>query len=329
MSNLKLTIAISDYDHVRDFAEGRVKAEGIEANFLSLPVEEIFFRFLTFREWDVSEISFGKYVALKSLGDDSISSIPVFPSRVFRLSSIFVRHDSKLSKPEDLAGKRVGVPEWAQTAAIYSRGYLQHHAGVPLSDIHWVQAGVSQAGRKEKVKLNLPDDVNLTPVADKSLQDLLLEKEIDAIMTAHPPQLFEQDDSQIIRMIRDYQQLEAAYFEETGILPIMHTIGVKSDLADLHPWIMMNLYKAFDEAKRNSVERAFETTASRFPIPWGSHFAEQTAYLFDGEYWSYGVEPNRRTLEAFLLYAFEQGVCHKYLKPEDLFPISLLDSYKI
>lgn len=329
MSDLALSVAVSDYDHVRDFANGRVKAEGIDANFLDFEVEEIFHRFVNFREWDVSEMSFGKYVSLKSQGDESLTSIPVFPSRMFRLSSIFVRHDSKLTKPEDLAGKKLGVPEWAQTAAIYSRGYLQHQAGIPLADIDWYQAGVSQPGRKEKVKLNLPDGIGLTPVADKSLQQLLLDGDIDAMLSAHPPAIFEQGGPEIIRMIPDYQPMEAAYFEETGVLPIMHTIAVKSDVVERNPWVLMNLYKAFDAAKGNSVERAFEMTASRFPILWGPHFAQQSAGLFDGEYWPYGVEPNRRTLEAFLLYAFEQGVCHKHITPEDLFPTSLLSSFKV
>lgn len=329
MTDLPINIAISEYDHVRDFADGLVTAAGIDANFLTFQVEEIFYRFVNFREWEVSEMSFAKYVSLKSQGDESVTSIPVFPSRVFRLSSIFVREDSNLSKPEDLAGKKVGIPEWAQTAAVYSRGYLQHQACIPLTDIDWYQAGVSQAGREEKVKLKLPDGINLTPRPDKSLQQLLVDGEIDAMMSAHPPEWFEAGRPEIKRMIPDYQPLEAEYFEQTGVLPIMHTIAVRGDVAEKHPWVMMNLFKAFDEAKRHSVERAFEMTASRFPIPWAPHFAQQTAHLFEGEYWPYGVEPNRKTLEAFLLYAFEQGVCHKHLAPEDLFPTHLLDGFKV
>ncbi|MBO21753.1 MAG: 4,5-dihydroxyphthalate decarboxylase [Rhodospirillaceae bacterium] len=329
MSDLSLTIAISDYDHVRDFADGRIKAEGIDTNFLSFQVEEIFHRFINFREFDVSEVSFAKFVSLKSQGDESLAGLPVFPSRVFRLSSIFVRHDSKLSKPEDLAGKKVGIPEWAQTAAVYSRGYLQHQAGIPLKDIDWYQAGVSTAGRKEKVKLNLPDGINLTPVSEKSLQEMLVDGDIDAMMSAHPPKLFDAGTGEIIRMIKDYQPLEEGYFQETGVLPIMHAIAVRGDVAERHPWALMNLYKAFDEAKNASVARAFEMTASRFPIVWGPHFAEKTAPLFGDEYWPYGIEPNRQTLEAFLLYAYEQGVCHRHLAPEDLFPEQLLTSYKI
>jgi 4,5-dihydroxyphthalate decarboxylase len=320
MAKLPLTIAISDYDHVRDFANGVVAAAGIEATFLTLSVEEIFQRFIKFREWHVSETSFGKYVSLLSQGDDSLTAIPVFPSRMFRLSSIYVRADGAVAGVDDLAGRRVGVPEWAQTAAIYTRGYLTHQRGIPLKDIEWFQAGVSQPGRVERVHLKLPDGVRLTPVGDRSLEDLLLAGEIDAVMSAHPPEAFENGGGRIVQLVQDYQPVEEAYFKETGIFPIMHTVTVRRDVADAHPWAPMNLFTAFEEAKRRSVARAFELTASRFPIPWSAHYAARSASMFDGEYWPYGVEPNRRTLEAFLRYAHEQGVCHRPLDIDELFP---------
>ena len=329
MSDLSLTIACSDYDHVRDFATGKVKAEGIDARFIEFGVEEIFYRFINFREWDVSELSFGKYISMKSQNDTSITSIPVFPSRVFRLSSIYVRSDTKMQKIEDLAGKRIGVPEWAQTAAVYSRGYLVHEAGIPLKSVKWFQAGVNQPGRAEKVKLKLPDGVSLTPVGDKSLQQLLLDGEIDAMLSAHAPELFEHGDPRIRRLVPDYQPLEEAHFKKTGILPIMHTIAVKQEIADKHPWALMNLFKAFDEAKKRSVARVVEITASRVPILWSGVHVERARPMFGGDYWPYGVEGNRKTLEAFLLYAYEQGVCHRHLAPEELFPKSVLSSVRV
>lgn len=329
MAKLPLTIAVSDYDHVRDFASGAVTADGIEANFLTLTIEEIFQRFIRFREWHVSETSFGKYVALRSQGDDSLTAIPVFPSRMFRLSSLYVRGDGSVGRVEDLAGRKVGVPEWAQTAAIYTRGYLVHQLGIPLADIEWFQAGVSQPGRVERVRLNLPEGVRLTPVADRSLEDLLLAGEIDAMMTAHPPARFEAGDGAIVQLVPDYQPAEEASFRETGIFPIMHVITVRRDVADTHPWALMNLFTAFEEAKRRSVARAFELTASRFPIPWSAYHAARAATLFDGEYWPYGVDANRRTLEAFLQYAHEQGVCHRRLAIEDLFPKSVLSRFRV
>ncbi len=328
MPRLPLTIAISDYDHVRDFAGGAVTAEGIEANFLTLSIEEIFFRFTKFREWDVSEMSFAKYASLRSQGDDSLSAIPVFPSRMFRHSSIFVPRDSELRSPADLSGRKVGLPEWAQTAAIYTRGLLMHEYGVALGDIDWYQAGVAQPGRTEKVALKLPDGVRYTPVPDNSLNDMLLSGELDAIMTAHPPPAFELGDDRVKRLFDDYRDVEEAYWRKTGIFPIMHVLAIRSDVLGEHPWIAANLLKAFEQAKQRSIARALEATASRFPIPWVSYHAEQAMREF-GELFPYGIAPNRVTLEHFLRFAHEQGVCHRLLEPEDLFPETVRDSFKV
>ena len=179
MASLKLTFAASEYDHFHDLVSGAVAAEGIELNALNLTIEEIFFRFTKFREWDVSEMSMGKYVSLKSQGDESITAIPVFPSRVFRQSSLYIRSDSPLKGAEELAGKRIGIPEWAQTASIYTRGWLAHQVGVPLTEIEWVQAGVNQPGRVEKVALRLPDGIRYRPEPERSLNDMLLAGDID------------------------------------------------------------------------------------------------------------------------------------------------------
>src|SRR5271163_139329 len=224
---LLLTIAISDYDHVRDFASGAVRAEGIETTFLTLTIEEIFFRFTKFREWDVSEMSMGKYVALLSQGDRSVAAIPVFPSRVFRHSSIYVRRDGGVRAPADLRGKRVGLPEWAQTAAVYSRGMLVHEYGIGLDEIEWIQAGVDEPGRQEKVELKLPRGVRLTPRPDSSLDRMLVAGEIDAVMSAHALRSFEAGNPDIVRLFPDYRPVEEAYFRKTGIYPIMHVIALR------------------------------------------------------------------------------------------------------
>ena len=329
MNPLPLTLAISDYDHVRDLVEGRVKPEGIALTLLSLPIEEIFYRFVLHREWDVSEMAMGKYVSLRSQGDASLTALPVFPSRVFRHSSIYVRSDAALAGPADLRGRRVGVPEWAQTAAIYSRGFLQHQYGVPLAEVRWVQAGVNEPGRTEKVELRLPPGVTVERPQGKSLDGMLLAGELDAIMTAHPPASFEAGDPRVRRLIADFRPVEEAYWRETGIFPIMHCVALKSSVLEAHPWVAMNLLTAFEEAKRRSLRRTFEATASRFPIPWHFEHAREHASLFGGDYWPYGIERNRTTLEAFLRYAHEQGVCHRLLQPEELFPKEVRTAFKI
>jgi 4,5-dihydroxyphthalate decarboxylase len=325
---LALTIAISDYDHVRDFASGLVRATGIEANFLTLPVEEIFFRFTKFREWDVSEMSMAKYAALRAQDDISLSAIPVFPSRLFRHSSIYVRRDGPVRKAADLRGRKVGLPEWAQTAAVWSRGALMHQYGIALPDIDWYQAGVNEPGRAEKVALTLQAGLRLTPVPEKSLDAMLLAGELDAVLSAHPPQSFERGDPRVARLFADYRSVEEAYFRDTGIFPIMHVVAIKSELLAQHPWVAMNLFQAFEEAKRRSVARALEVTATRFPVPWIYDVAAKAETQF-GELFPYGIEANRKTLEAFLQYAFEQGVCRRRLATEELFPRTVGARFKV
>ncbi len=329
MSKLRLTLAMSDYDHVRDFTKGKVEAGGIDITYLELSAEETFFRFTTFREWDVSEMSMGKYVSLLSRDDTSLAVIPVFPSRIFRQSSIFVRAGSGIERAQDLAGKRVGVPEWAQTAAVYTRGYLMHQVGVALADIDWYQAGVNEPGRSEKVGIDLPEAVRYTTVPDRSLDEMLLAGDLDAIMTARAPASFLRGEPGVARLFANYRDVEEAYYRETGIFPIMHTIAIRRAVLDEHPWIAMNLFKAFDEAKRRSVARMIDVTAPRVPIPWCFEHAARARELFGDDYWPYGIEPNRTTLEAFLEFAHEQGVCRRKLTVEELFPKEVQSFFKV
>ncbi len=319
MTREALTLAIGDYDHVADMANGRVPVEGIDLTCLILQIEEIFFRTLNYREFDVSELSFAKYVSLLSQGDRSFVAIPVFPSRIHRHSSIYIRRDGPVQAPADLAGRRVGIPEWAQTAAVYSRGFLAHQYGVDLRSIDWVQAGVNQPGRTEKVKLKLPEGIRLTPAPDRSLSAMLAAGEVDAVLSAHAPDCFKDGHPNIRRLFEDYVSVESDYYQATGIFPIMHTVAIRRERLERTPWIARELLKAFEVAKRRSMDRALEVSAPRFPIPWCYAYAQKAQQMFGDDYWPYGIEPNRPTLDAFLQYAHEQGVCHRRLTPEELF----------
>jgi 4,5-dihydroxyphthalate decarboxylase len=327
LSKLTLSIGINDYDHVRDLISGRVQAEGIDLLPSVLPVEEIFYRFIKFREWDVAEMSFAKYISLTSQGGDGLTAIPVFPSRVFRQSSFYVRAGSHLKSAEQLAGCRIGVPEWAQTASIYSRGYLTGSVGIPLTAIEWVQAGVNEAGRAEKVEIKLPDKVRLTRRPDRSLNDLLLANEIDVVLSARPPRGFE--EGSIVRLFDDSAAVERAWYQQTRIFPIMHVIAIRKEVVDRHPWIATNLLKAFTEAKDRSVERALDITCSHFPLPWIPDVAKSAQATMGKDLWPYGIEANRPTLQAFADFAFEQGVCHRRVELEELFPIQVQSSVKV
>jgi 4,5-dihydroxyphthalate decarboxylase len=329
MAELELSLAIGQYDHVRDLLDGTVAVGGVDLTVLRLPIEEIFYRSTFNREFDVSEMSFAKIVSLASQDDHAFVPLPVFPSRAFRHSSIYVRADAAIADPRDLAGKRVGVPEWAQTAAVYSRGMLAHEYGVDLASIRWHQAGVNDAGRREKVKLALPAGLQLTVVTDRSLSQMLAGGELDAVLSARPPAPFLAGDPRIRRLFPDARTVEEAYLRKTGIFPIMHVVALKRSLYEQHPWLAMNLFKAFEEAKQQSIARASDITASFYPLPWTAQIAQSARELFGADIWPYGVEPNRVTLDAFLQYAFEQGVCHRRLTPEALFPKEVSERYKV
>jgi 4,5-dihydroxyphthalate decarboxylase len=322
---LDLTLAINRYDHVRDLVDGTVPVEGVALRCLSFSVEEIFFRFSRFREWDVSEMSLAKYTSLRAGGDDSLTAIPVFPSRVFRHSAIFVRDGGAIAKPEDLAGGRVGVPEWTQTATVYARGLLAHEYGVALEGVEWFQGGVNEPGRVEGIAIDLPPEISYTAVPDRSLNDMLLAGDLDAFISAHPPAGFKRG---IVRLIDD-PAVEQEHYRRTRVFPIMHVIALRRDVYDAHRWVAMNLFTAFEEAKRRSVQRILDPNASMVPLPQGHFAAAWTQNVFGEDLWPYGLEPNRPTLETFLAWAAEQGVNARRLPPEELFAPETLQRFRI
>jgi 4,5-dihydroxyphthalate decarboxylase len=314
MMKLPLSLAISPYEHTRD-----LRPEGIELNVLDLPIEEIFYRFTNFREWQASEMSFGKVISLMSQPRPEIICIPVFLSRVFRHSAIYVKPGIKA--PKDLEGKRVGIPEWAQTAGIYVRGMLQHEYGVDLARIKWFQAGVREPGRVEKVKLNLPPGVSIQPMPERTLADMLGKGDLDAVISAR--------EVPGTRLFQNYRTAEAEYWKKTRIFPVMHVLAIKRDTYERDRWIAMNLFKAFEEAKNRSLARVSEFGLSHMPMPWVPDHVRQWRELAGEDFWPYGIEPNRPTLEAFLQYGFEQGVATRRLKVEELFAPETLERAKI
>jgi 4,5-dihydroxyphthalate decarboxylase len=323
MKRIPITIAMSDYDHMRDFRIGEVRAEGVDPTFLTMEIHEVFSRFTYRREWEVSELSFAKFIAQAAREKPDIIGLPVWTSRQFRFSSFYYNVKSGIKTAEDLAGKRVAVPEWAQTAAVYTRGWLQHHAGVDLTSIDWVQAGTEQAGREEKVELYLPKGIKLTRVTDKSISEMLASGEIDAALVAREPKVFTNKHPDVRRLFPDYRAMEEEYFDETGIFPIMHIVAMRRDVLDAHPWMARNLLMAFEESKNRAVDRFLEMSVSRYCLPWAVDHAEQMKQKFGGDFFPFGIEPNLKTLSAFCQYAHEQGITRRAMKPEELFPEGL------
>jgi 4,5-dihydroxyphthalate decarboxylase len=327
--NLELTLAINDYDQTRDLVSGAVPVEGVDLTCLHYPIEEIFFRFTLLREWHVSELSLAKYVSLRAAGDDSLIAIPVFPSRTFRHSAIFVRDDGPVDDPAALAGARIGVPEWTQTATVYARGMLAESYGIELGGVDWVQGGTNEPGRIEGVSITLPEGLGLRRVTDRTLNDMLLAGELDAVIAAHPPADFLNGSGRIVRLFSDYRAVEEQYFRDTGVFPIMHVIVIRADVHEAHPWVAMNLMTAFEEAKRRGLERALDANTPRFPVPWAFAHAESVRALMGPDFWPYGIEPNRTTLAKFLQYAAEQGVCVRRVEPEELFAPQVQYVYRV
>jgi 4,5-dihydroxyphthalate decarboxylase len=329
MGDIHLTLGIHDYDHVRDLFTGAVKPKGIELTSLVMEVEETFKRFLQHQEWDVSEISFAMSCQAISRGNAPFVLIPVFPSRLFRLSGIYVRSDGSVTKPEHLAGKKVGMPQWAQTATTYIRGWLTETIGIPLADIDWYQLGPNSPGRLDNTSEQPPEGVRLTNLPDGSLADMLVDGTIDAILTADPPRRMLAGDPAITRLYAEYESVERDYFAATGIYPIMHTVALKRATYEANPWIARNMFNAFEEAKNNSVRRMRDLNVSQIALPWIQQYVDRTTTQFfpDGDYWPFGIERNRTTLEAFLRYCHQQGVTQKHLAPEDIFAKEALEPF--
>jgi 4,5-dihydroxyphthalate decarboxylase len=319
LRNIKLSIATTDYDHFRDFRTGAVTAEGIDHTWSMHGHHEVFARFTLNREWDVSELSFAKFAAQVSREDSDIVGLPVICSRLFRFSSFYINKKSKIKTVEDLRGKKIGSPEWAHSAAVYMRGWMMNDIGIPLQDVHWYQAGANAPGRDEKVELSLPEGTKLTRVADKSLSEMLASGEIDCAIIARPPTCFLEGHPDVVRLYPDYLEMEEDYYKKTHVWPIMHIIAMQKHILDENPWIARNLYNAFLESKRRSIERFMDPAVSRYPLAWLPTYARKMRDLFDGDPFPYGIDENRTTLEHLALYTFQQGIAHRHMQPEDMF----------
>jgi len=324
MSTLRLSIATTDYDHFRDFRLGVVNAEGIDVNWLLLGHHECFARFTANREFDLSELSFAKFTAQVSRENSDIIGLPVICSRLFRFSSFYVNRKSGIKTVEDLKGRKVGSPEWAHSAAVYMRGWMHNEMGVQLTDVQWYQAGTNAPGREEKVELNLPKGVTLTRASDTSLSEMLASHEIDCAIIARPPTCFLEGHPDVVRLFPDFLQMEEEYYARTKVWPIMHIITMRRAILDEHPWAARNLYNAFLESKRRSIERILDPAVSRYPVPWLATYARRMRDMFGGDLFPYGIEENRATWEQMALYTYQQGIAHRHMKPEEFFPAGIM-----
>ena len=319
MGDLRLTLACGPYDRTQALRDGTIRPDGIEITYLPLQPAEIFWRMLQYREFDISEMSLSNYTSLVSGGNSPFIAIPVFPSRVFRHGYFFVNVHKGISRPEDLAGRRGGVPEYSMTAAVYMRGLLQHEYGVAPNRIEWVQ------GRTDRLGRALPPDIRLTQAPPGTeLGDLLDRGEIDFLMTANNPLAFRRGSPNVRRLFADYAKAEKDYFRRTRIYPIMHTVVIRREIYERDPWVAMSLYKAFLRAKDYSFRLISETGSPKASFAWLQPLIEEEQSIIGKDWYPYGIEANRPTIEALLQYTYEQGLSDRRLSVEELFAQSTL-----
>jgi 4,5-dihydroxyphthalate decarboxylase len=327
MARLSLSFACWDYDRTRALQDGRVRPEGIELTYLPLSVEETFYRQLRHREFDVSEMSLSSYLLTLNEPDPPFVALPVFPSRFFRHQSIYINTRSGIAEPADLAGKRIGTPEYQMTAGVWQRGILADDYGVPVDSPHYLTGAIEGRGRQEKIPLELPERIRVTPIdADRDLSTMLAAGELDAIYSASEPPCLGQV-SHVRHLFEDFKTVEQDYFRRTGIFPIMHTVVIKRPLYERHPWIARSLYKAFEESLRLALADLRQRSALKVMLPWlAEHVAEVRDVLGDG-YWGYGLEPNRQVLEVFARYSHDQGLAARRWSPEEIVLASASDGF--
>jgi 4,5-dihydroxyphthalate decarboxylase len=329
MGNIHLTLACEDYDRTRPLKDGRIKPEGIELNYLVLSVEEIFWRMMKYEEFDASELSMGAFLTAAAQGRRPFIAIPVFPSRTFRHRCIFINTTSGIERPEDLPGKRMGVPEYSMTAAVWLRGLFQHEYGVPPEEIDWVQAGEEHPGRKDRVDFEMPAGLRMESRPDSTLNAMIESGEIDAMMSPRMPTCFLNGSPRVRRLFPNYRQAEMEYFRKTGLFPIMHVVVIRRAIYDAHPWVAQSLYKGFCAAKDLCMKELYDTNVLRVSLPWTSAEYEETRALMTSDYWPYGIAPNRANLETLHSYLYEQGLIKQRLNLDELFAHQTVEAFKI
>ncbi|MEE8271967.1 MAG: ABC transporter substrate-binding protein [Alphaproteobacteria bacterium] len=330
MARLRLSLGCWNYDRTRALMDGTVAPDGIELTYLDMPVEETFFRMLRHREFDVAEMSLSSYAVSLFKADRSFVAIPVFPSRFFRHSCIYVNAAAGIAEPKDLIGKRVGNPEYQMTAPVWIRGILSDHYGVPVDGVTYLTGGEEEPGRTEKLKLDLPPNIKVERIgADRTLARMLRAGEIDALYTARMPSSYRAGDGAVIRLFEDYVPVERDYYRKTGLFPIMHTVVIRREVYEANRWVAQSLLKAFREAQRLTYRDLGETAALKAMLPWLNAHVEDAVREMGEDFWPYGLQKNRDTLDTFLRYHHEQGLSKRRLEPEDLFVPETLEAFKI
>ena len=316
MSRIPLTMAMAATDRTRPVLDGRVAIGGVDLNPIIGEPEDIFRRALRDRAFEVTELSMGSHIVTTARGDSGYVGIPIFLSRAFRHSAIYIRTDRGIRSAADLAGRTIGLPEYQQTAALWVRGILREHYGVDTRGIRW------RIG-SERIAITLPPGFDVAPLG-QDLPTALAEGSIDALIAPRPPACLTDGSAPVARLYPDYRAEEIAWHKASGFFPIMHCIAIRKDVAERHPWLPLELHRAFSKAKALSLAELQLVNVLRVSLPWIAAAYEEQAAIMGGDPWPYGFARNRDEVAAMIRYAVADGLAAQPIPPEALFHPSTL-----
>jgi 4,5-dihydroxyphthalate decarboxylase len=329
MAKLDLSVAVGDYDRTRALIDGNVTIDGVDPIYMTLGPEEIFFRAFRATEFDICELSLSSYTVKTAQGNCPYIAVPAFVSRTFRHTAIYVRTD-RVKKPEDLKGRKVGVPEYQLTANVWARALLEDDYGVRPADIHWIRGGIEHAGRPEKLTIKLPAGVRLDNAPEGATISGLLEAgEIDGFIAPRPPKLVEKGHPNIGWLFPDPVAVAKDYYKRTGLFPIMHVVGIRRELAERHPWLPGAVFKAFEQSKEIGMAKLSDTSATKVTLPFVEEALRDARALMGEDFWSYGVDKNRKTLDYFLGQHHAQGLSSRRVSVDEMFHPATYESFKL
>lgn len=329
MGRMRLTLACGEYDRTRALADGSIVPDGLELEYVALEPGDLFTRVARDREFPAAEMSLATFINLVARGDDGLVGIPVFPARSFRHGYIYVNRDAGISRPEDLRGRRVGTMQYQLTLNLWLRGILEEDHGVTPDAMTWVLGGQERPGTAERSPVDIQPGVRVEHAPEgRTLNEMLAAGEIDALFTPHTPAIAQEGHPAVTRLWPDFRSVEMAWYERTRLFPIMHLVVLRRDVYEADPWIAGSLFAAFVAAKAAAVRRLHFTGTLAAMLPWLVVELEATDALLGRDYWSYGVERNRRELETAVRWAHHQGIARRPLAVEELFApetLGLLD----
>jgi len=324
---MRLTVACADYDRTRPVIDGRVPIEGCDASIHCLAHEDMFVRALTLAEFDATELSFSRFALNVALGTTPYIGVPVFLSRMFRHSAIYIRLDRGIREPGDLRGRRVGVRDYANTASLVARGFLEDDYGLNARDVRWIVGDIDHV---ERTNIRLPQlapgfDVCTAPTG-QLLSKLLASGELDGLIDFQPPRCFVEGNAAVGRLFPDHQSAERDYFARSGIFPIMHVLVLRREIAERDGWVADHLYRAFGKAKDIAVADLWSPGALKISLPWVSEEYRRTVDLMGRDFWPYGIAANHTAIESIARYIHAQGLAPRQLAIDELFAPSLLST---